>query len=143
MVNSPGYNRADANDTTLEDWLKQIALPNHGGAISPTGGMGIATFAMNRLFDVDGWWDNVFEYTLRQAWTSATSIPQEVWQQARSWFKLGVDEGLREVDARLSGLNWLLVKQKFQAYEQEVRRRPQPGLDQLQVAPCLRQGRAG
>lgn len=120
MVNSPGYNRADANDTTLEDWLKQIALPNHGGAISPTGGMGIATFAMNRLFDVDGWWDNVFEYALRQSLDKRdVSIPQEVWQQARSWFKLGVDEGLREVDARLSGLNWLLVRQKFQAYSKK------------------------
>jgi hypothetical protein len=117
MTSNLGYNKADANDTTLEDWVKQIALPNHGAAISPTGGMGIATFAMNRLFDVDGWWDNVFEFSLRQSLDKRDIlIAVNTWAQARTWFKLGVDEGLGEVDAKLSGLNWLLVKQKFQAY---------------------------
>lgn len=120
VISTPGYNKADGNDTELQDWVKQVDLPQHGASVPLGGGMGIATFAMNRLFDVDGWWDNMFEPTLRDGLNKRDIlVSQNVWQQARQWFKLGVDEGLREVDARLSGLNWMGVKQKFQAYSKK------------------------
>lgn len=120
VISAPGYNKADGGDTKADDWVKQVEQPNRGLSVATGGGLAIATFAMNRLFDVDAWWDNMFEYTLRQGLNKrGIMVSQNVWQQARTWFKLGVDEGLREVDARLSGLNWLGVKQKFQAYSRK------------------------
>jgi hypothetical protein len=38
------------------------------------------------------------------------------WDQAKTWFLHGVDEGLRTVDQKLSGLAWLKIKVKYQGY---------------------------
>ena len=120
VVNAPHYMVADPGDSKLEDWSKQIAQPNRGLSVPPDGGLGIATFAMNRLFDVDGWWNLMFESVLNDSLLKRNIVvPKYVWSRARGWFKLGVDQGLREVDNKLSGLNWLMLKQKFQAYSKQ------------------------
>src|SRR5262249_58910782 len=38
------------------------------------------------------------------------------WDQGKTWFKEGVEEGCVEVDQKLSGLNWLTVKSKYKEY---------------------------
>lgn len=120
-----------------KDWANTIV--NHGGREVPSKieqeqyQQGIAPkvqpgFAMKTLFEVDEWWDNVFMPHLKRGLSDQTvenaknRIPPPVpprpgeWQQAKVWFKAGVDAGCDDIDKKLSGLNWLKVKLKYNDY---------------------------
>jgi hypothetical protein len=86
------------------------------------------TFNMSTIFDKDQWWENVFKAHIINGMTTQSQVnaaqgiaplippkPQE-WTDAKAWFMQGVDEGMREIDSKLSGINWLLVKNKFKNY---------------------------
>lgn len=85
-------------------------------------------FAMKALFEPGEWWDRDFRPHLETGLKSQTErnlakrIPPPVpprpheWKNAKDWFILGVDEGVRVVDEKLSGFNWLQVKMKWKKY---------------------------
>jgi hypothetical protein len=75
-------------------------------------------FAMKWFYDLDKWYTVWFRYELESKIKQyGQNVPQEKdWQQAQVWFKSGVEQGLREVDQQLSGLNWLGAKSKFHKY---------------------------
>lgn len=86
-------------------------------AVTPTSGM-------MEIFDVDVWWERTFKPNAVEGLTNRTDekgnplpdfpMPPEIaWSAALGWFKLGVETGIRDIDAQLSGLNWLLVKNSY------------------------------
>lgn len=76
-------------------------------------------FAMKHFYDVDKWWNQWFRQSLTdKAHQYHQNDPTEgEWKQAQTWFKQGVETGLKEVDSHLSGFNWLSVKSKFKKYQ--------------------------
>jgi hypothetical protein len=75
--------------------------------------------ALNSLFDVDNWWATQFrphiENGLRKEGITAPA-PEQVWTQAKTWFKAGVEQGIKQIDSKLSGLNWLMIKNKYKGF---------------------------
>jgi hypothetical protein len=72
----------------------------HAPVLPPSFGMGV-------LFDVDDWWNHTFKPHL-EAGLNALNPPQAspkslVWAAAKMAFKSGVDDGLKQVDSKLSG----------------------------------------
>ena len=39
-----------------------------------------------------------------------------MWFQAELWFTAGVNQGVSQIDSKLSGVNWLLVKNSYKSY---------------------------
>jgi hypothetical protein len=91
----------------------------------------IPGFSLSTLFEPDQWWNNVFrphftnhlvalaqENKKKGLHPSANPTPPTPpqWQQALIWFKKGVDEGLAEVDRKLSGLSWFSLKSKYKSF---------------------------
>ncbi len=83
-------------------------------------------FKMNDLFDPDRWFKDVFRDQIEDRILKVhqenvrlgNNVPPPVpprefeWEQAKLWFKQGLDVGIRAVDEKLSGFNWLKVKIK-------------------------------
>lgn len=78
------------------------------------------SFGMEVLFDVQQWWNKMFRTHLESALDKLnppqSSPPEKVWSVAYLAFKAGVDQGLREVDAKLSGFDWMKLKSKYKGY---------------------------
>ena len=76
-------------------------------------------FAMEKFYDVDRWWKNVFRYELtgKAKQYHQTDPTESEWSQALQWFKQGLEKGLKEVDSHLSGFNWMKVKSSFKKYQ--------------------------
>jgi len=85
-------------------------------------------FRMEYLFDPDRWWADEFrahltsnlEREIREQTQKKLPVPtrptDQEWDNAKKWFKAGVEEGIKKVDAKLSGLDWLKVKIKYKLY---------------------------
>lgn len=85
-------------------------------------------FAMRALFEPGEWWDQEFQPHIEKGMKAETErnlakrIPPPVpprpqeWKAAKAWFIEGVDEGIRVVDEKLSGFNWLQIKLKWKKY---------------------------
>lgn len=82
-------------------------------------------FTMNMFYQRDKWFDNVFrgglqnDFSVKHGLVSQDPPQEQDWQQAKQWFLQGVTQGLNDVDSRLSGFNWLLIKQKFASYSKK------------------------
>ncbi|MFN7932055.1 MAG: hypothetical protein U0R19_01935 [Bryobacteraceae bacterium] len=85
-------------------------------------------FAMREVFDPAGWWDREFRPHLEKGLKAETEKnlgnrvappvpprPME-WANAKTWFIAGVDDGVRIVDEKLSGANWMMVKMQWKKY---------------------------
>ena len=82
-------------------------------------------FTLKHFYDLDRWWDKTFRFSLESDFSvkhglvsTDPPLPGE-WEDARRDFRRGVEDGLREVDRQLSGLNWLAVKNKFARYAKQ------------------------
>ena len=85
-------------------------------------------FAMKTLFEPDRWWEETFKGHLNKTLTFETqeclktNTPPPVpprpheWDNAKVWFKAGVEEALRTVDQKLSRFDWLSLKSKYKSY---------------------------
>jgi hypothetical protein len=108
---------SEKDKETLERWLTQVPV---GHQLTATKGPVLAPgFSMRHFFDVDKWWSSQFRAELSDKvnqYGQAVPTEQE-WSQARTWFKEGVEKGLKEVDSHLSGFNWLSVKSMFRKYQ--------------------------
>jgi len=98
-----------------------LAIPSHGQQqnyikADRTGDLVVpASFGMEALFNVDDWWETHFKHHLLEA-KPTPPPPDRVWNLAKMYFRSGVDEGLKEVDAKLSGFDWLKMKSKYKSY---------------------------
>lgn len=120
-----GFGIADSS----EQWGNQIiVVQNHAGGANPTRQQEASfnntsrapalppAFGMNVLFDVDSWWTHFKEHLI-SGLPQPPVIPNEsVWAVAKMNFKTRVDAGLKEVDSRLSGFNWLKMKSKYKEF---------------------------
>ncbi len=79
------------------------------------------------IYDLDSWWEGTFKASAVSHLTNRKdqngsplpdlpNPPDVVWNQAKVWFKLGVEQGMRDIDLKLSGLNWLLIKNSYKNY---------------------------
>lgn len=85
-------------------------------------------FAMKELFEPGTWWDNEFQPHLMKGLDGETKrnlankVPPPVpprpheWKNAKSWFLEGVEEGIRVIDQKLSGANWMMIKMQWKKY---------------------------
>jgi hypothetical protein len=76
------------------------------------------SFAVEKAFDPAAWYDNEFRRVLEFA-LHVRKLPKpshEEWERGKQAFLRGVDAGMREVDKRLSGLNWMMVKLRYKRY---------------------------
>ena len=107
---------------TVGNWVDQIVLPNTGQQTPMPDQMSAPAFGMNRFFNVDTWWIG-FVLALKTSMIKLgrqLPIPDEsVFASARIPFDHGVQEGLRAVDAQLSGISWLKVKKSFQDHQKK------------------------
>lgn len=131
LVNDPSYNSWPewGEKPTANSWAKAI-VSDSPSAIPTTKHTPITppAFAMQMLFDPDTWWTDVFRKHLLEGLQRAEKeclakhTPPPVpprpgeWDQAREWFKSGVEEGMTAIDNKLSGFNWLGVKSKYKEY---------------------------
>lgn len=78
-------------------------------------------FGMALLFDVDTWWKTRFKQKIEfSARNDGNPLPPDpVWNQALIWFKEGVKDGIKRIDSKLSGINWLGIKSKYKNYVQK------------------------
>ena len=76
--------------------------------------------AVETLFNVDVWWMNEFrshlESEIQKLAPPLPSPPETVWNHAKMCFKRGVDEGINQIDVKLSGLNWMMMKNKYKNF---------------------------
>jgi hypothetical protein len=131
LINDPSYNSWPewGADPTPASWAK--AITDDTPAAIPTTKIKPVTppsFAMEMLFDVDRWWTEVFKKHILEGLRKseieclAKKQPPPVpprpheWDQAREWFKAGVEQGNIAIDRKLSGFNWLGVKSKYKEY---------------------------
>ncbi|MGI8466933.1 MAG: hypothetical protein ACR2N3_00585 [Pyrinomonadaceae bacterium] len=78
------------------------------------------SFALNTVFDVDSWWNKMFrphlESGLQKLNPPLPSPPEVAWNHAKMHFKNGVTEGIKQIDSKLSGFNWLMMKNKYKNF---------------------------
>ncbi len=76
--------------------------------------------AVVKIFKVDDWWTKSFrghlEHGLQNLNPPLPSPDEIAWNHGKMHFKKGVDEGIQQIDAKLSGLNWMLMKNKFRSF---------------------------
>lgn len=78
-------------------------------------------FTMKYLHKPKVWFDKRFKGELVHK-SEEHNMPKsdppsdQDWETAYVFFKQGLDQGLKDVDDKLSGLNWLSVKSKFKSY---------------------------
>lgn len=75
---------------------------------------------ISEIFDVKTWWTQKFrrelEAKLKQHCPTAASPDENTWFQAELWFTNGVNMGIQQIDMKLSGLNWLMIKNKYKSF---------------------------
>lgn len=78
---------------------------------------------VSEIFDVPMWCRTKFrrelEFKLIQHCPNENFPAGSVWFQAGLWFAFGVNQGIQQIDSKLSGLNWLLVKNSYKSYIQK------------------------
>ena len=78
------------------------------------------SFGLNTLFNVESWWKDMFrghlEDGLRKLNPPLPSPPDTAWNNGLMHFKRGVDEGIRQIDSKLSGFNWMMMKNKYKSF---------------------------
>lgn len=78
------------------------------------------SFALDTMFDVDNWWNKMFrghlEAGLQKLQPPLNSPSETAWNHGKMCFKRGVEQGINQIDSKLSGLNWLLIKNKYKSY---------------------------
>lgn len=86
---------------------------------------------LQMIYDVDTWWREMFVHAASLALVNRVDKntnqplpdlpipPDTVWEQAKVWFKQGVDAGIRDIDSQLTVLNWLLVKNSYFRFTQK------------------------
>lgn len=115
---SPNY--WAANDV-IKYGYQQVPSPVQMKQANPTlaPSMGVEV-----LFNVDNWWTKIFRSHLedglrKEAISQKVGVapPSETaWEHGKMHFKKGVDEGIRQIDMRLSGLNWLMMKNTYKSF---------------------------
>jgi hypothetical protein len=94
---------------------KQQAAYNKGIApvVAPS-------FAVKTIFDVETWWNTMFrphlESGIQKLNPPLPSPPDVAWNHAKMCFKRGVEEGINQIDTKLSGVNWLMMKNKYKSF---------------------------
>ncbi len=77
-------------------------------------------FPMEKLFDPGYWWEKQFRgcliHSLTQHQLSDQAPDDFEWDRAKAKFLQGVEMGKKELDKRLSGINWFLIKMSFKKY---------------------------
>lgn len=77
-------------------------------------------FNMEKIFDAPIWWEKefkgYFEKSLKDKAMDEQLPEDDEWNYGKESFLRGVELGKRELDKRLSGINWLLVKMSFKKY---------------------------
>ncbi len=79
------------------------------------------SFQMEVLFNPAQWWEKVFKGHLKKGLgdpdpTDPNWPSEHEWEQGKKAFLRGVQLGEKELDRRLSGLNWLMVKLRYKKY---------------------------
>ncbi|MGI9035570.1 MAG: hypothetical protein ACR2GD_05975 [Pyrinomonadaceae bacterium] len=112
-------------------WIKDHALNSGNTQVmnanqqnAAMSGRGLPTLApgggVSEIFDVKTWWTNKFkkdlEEGLRKHSPNETSPTGSIWFQAELWFASGVNIGIQQIDSKLSGFNWLLMKNKYKSF---------------------------
>ncbi|HEX8638402.1 MAG TPA: hypothetical protein VF692_10090 [Pyrinomonadaceae bacterium] len=76
--------------------------------------------AVETIFNVDLWWINEFrshlESEIQKLAPPLPSPPETVWNHAKMCFKRGVEQGINQIDVKLSGLNWMMMKNKYKNF---------------------------
>lgn len=77
-------------------------------------------FMMEKIFDPGAWFDNEFKGYFVQSLNlkqMSDQIPDDFeWERGKLNFLKGVDLGKKELDRRLSGINWFMIKRSFNKY---------------------------
>ncbi len=104
------------NQRTPENWAKGVTSMKTDG-ITTTAMPG---FEMSMLFEPGKWWEKIFRGHLQDGLRHANMLEQDPeeyeWEQGKSYFMSGVAEGEKEMDKRLSGINWLVLKSNYKKY---------------------------
>lgn len=113
-------------DQTPKQWATNISrsavtqLPS-GGKLTQPKPVLAPDFTMKHLHDPKTWFDKKFKLELLTK-ADEYKLPQSdrpsdsEWNGAFVQFEMGLKQGLKEVDDKLSGLNWSGVKGKFKQY---------------------------
>ena len=121
----------DATPFDQNHWIKDHALNSGNTQVmnvsqqtAAMNGLGMPTLApgggVAEIFDVKTWWTSKFKKDLEDGLAkhspNETSPPDNVWFQAELWFTSGVNLGIQQIDNKLSGLNWFLMKNKYKFF---------------------------
>lgn len=78
------------------------------------------SYGLEQVFDPKDWYENEFKrylvIQLREKNLSDQQPDDFEWEVGKKYFLKGVEIGMKEVDKKLSGLNWLLVKFTYKKY---------------------------
>ena len=122
---------SDGSAFSPNHWLKDHALNSGNSQVMNVNqqsvamsGQGLPTLApgggVSEIFDVKTWWRDKFrkelEGGLQKHSPGETSPPDSTWFQAELWFASGVNLGIQQIDTKLSGFNWLLMKNKYKSF---------------------------
>jgi hypothetical protein len=111
-------------DHVLKSGNTQVLNVVQQNAIMSGTAQGLPTLApgggVAEIFDVKTWWTNKFrkdlEEGLKKHSPGQMSPPENVWFQAELWFAAGVNAGIQQIDGKLSGFNWMLMKNKYKSF---------------------------
>jgi hypothetical protein len=78
------------------------------------------SFQIETMFNPAVWWEKVFKTHLQSGLAKNNISDQEPedyeWDRGKISFLRGVEKGKKELDGKLSGLNWLMIKLNYKKY---------------------------
>lgn len=78
------------------------------------------SFPIDHVFDAKRWFKDEFKGTFERAFSAnhmMDQFPEEFeWEIGEQYFLKGVQIGMKDLDRKLSGFNWLLVKLNYKKY---------------------------
>jgi hypothetical protein len=89
-------------------------------------------FGIREIFDPKGWWDGIFVPHFQKGGIDVVSMAT-TFNAAFEQFKRGFDAGVRDIDRRLSGLNWLMLKAEYRKISRKYGLDPNLNLDNLKI----------
>lgn len=108
-IQKPNYNA----NPTIGQQRAYMSTGTNAPVLAPGAGI-------SEIYDIKTWWTQKFrkelEAKLAQHCPTEKSPPENVWFQAELWFTSGVDAAIKQIDSKLTGLNWLIVKNKYKSY---------------------------
>ena len=76
--------------------------------------------SVEKIFNVEKWWTEEFRPELEQRLQKndppLSSPVDTAWSHGKMHFERGVEEGIKLIDAKLSGFNWMLMKNKYKNF---------------------------